>query len=79
MGGGRGGGRRGRGPRCRLFYINIFIFSFLRGKSNEAKGTPNASIIKAVVSTVGRRFAGLEACFLLVTVFLFCSYSTNPD
>ena len=26
-----------------------------------------------------RRFAGLEACFLLVTVVFFCSYSTNSD
>ena len=29
-----------------FFYIYIYIYIFLRWKSNEAKGTPNASIIK---------------------------------
>ena len=55
MGGGRGGGRRGRGRRCRFFVLNIFTFLFVRWKSNEAKGTPNVSIIKH--SNESRRYA----------------------
>ena len=45
MGSGRGGGQRGRGPRCRIFKFLNFIFLFMRCKSNEVKGAPNVSII----------------------------------
>ena len=42
--GGRDRGRRGRGRRCRFLIFCIYIFLFMRWKSNEAKGTPNVSI-----------------------------------
>ena len=55
VGGGRGGGRRGRGRRCGFFMFYIFISLFMRWKLNEAKGTPNVSVIK--YSNESRRYA----------------------
>ena len=46
VGGGRGGGQRGRGRRCRFFILYIFTFLFMRWKSNEAKEISNLSIIE---------------------------------
>ena len=40
------------GPRAEVSIFYIFIFLFMRWKSNEAKGTPNVSIIKATVNVV---------------------------
>ena len=45
-------GAEGRGVD---FYLMFYIFLFMRWKSNEAKGTPNVSIIKH--SKVSRRYA----------------------
>ena len=39
-------GLAGQSAEVSVFYIRYFILLFMRWKSNEAKGTPNGSIIR---------------------------------
>ena len=60
------------GQKAEVSIFDIFIFLSMRWKSNEAKGTPNVSIIKH--SNESRRYASNSE-----TIFVNFKYHITPE